>query len=89
MANHASAAKRARQSIKRSARNNASRSRVRTAERKVLSLLTDPKKAAEALSEAFSVIQKSKSVLHRNAIKRRMSRLAKAVGVASKKSANG
>ncbi len=79
MANHISAEKRARQAIRRQARNSEQVSRVHNVERKVLASLTDPKKAQEALSEAFSVIQKSKGTIHRNTIRRRMARLSKAV----------
>jgi len=84
MANHKSAEKRARQAIKRESRNTEVRSKVHNIERKVLASLADPKAAAAALSEAFSVIQKSRGVLHKNAVKRRMARLSKALVRASK-----
>jgi len=86
MANHKSAEKRARQSLKIRARNNQVRSRVHSVERTVKESLTDPKKASEALKKAFHVIQKARGVLHRNAVRRKMARLSKAVaraGVAS------
>ncbi len=85
MANHKSSEKRARQTIKRQARNTAARSEIHHAERKVLTQLKDPKAAQAALSEAFSVIQKSRGVLHVNAIKRKMARLATAVYKAAQK----
>lgn len=81
MANHASAEKRARQSLKRRARNNKVRSQVHTAERAVRESPKDPQAALKA---AFSVIQKSRGVLHRNTVKRKMSRLAKAAALAAK-----
>jgi small subunit ribosomal protein S20 len=84
MANHKSAEKRARQALKRQARNIEVRSRVHNVERKLHAALTDPKKAAEVLSEAFSAIQKARGVLHPNAVKRRMSRLAKAAAKTTK-----
>lgn len=77
MATHKSAEKRARQSVKRRARNNQRRSQIHTAERAVKDAKT-PTDAEAALKTAFSIIQKSRSVLHINAIKRKMSRLAKA-----------
>jgi len=79
MANHKSSEKRARQALKRESRNSEVRSRVHNVDRKLRASLTDAKKAAETLAEAFSVIQKSRGVLHKNAVKRKMARLAKAV----------
>lgn len=88
MANHKSAKKRARQTIKKTARNTQVRSKFRTAIRKA-------KEAAAAggdavttsLSAAISQIQKAanKGVIHRNAAARKISRLTKSV--APKKSA--
>ena len=87
MATHISAEKRARQAIKRQTRNSMVASKVHTAQRKVLDLVaTDPKKAEAALSEAFKVIQTSKGVIHRNAVRRKMARLSKAVAKAKKAS---
>jgi small subunit ribosomal protein S20 len=76
MATHPSAEKRARQSLKRAERNRRVRSAVKTAARKVLE--SSPAEQTKALSEAFSVIQKSRGVFHRNAVRRKMARLAKA-----------
>ncbi len=87
MANHVSSEKRARQTIKRSARNAAIRSAVHTAERSVRSSVGDKTKAEGALKNAFSVIQKSRGTLHRNTIRRKMAKLAKAVASAAKKTA--
>lgn len=82
MANHKSAEKRARQIEKITERNRATRSRVRTAVR--LAREAKPEEQSKKLNEAFSQIQKAKSVLHKNTIARKMSRLAKSL---SKKSA--
>ena len=79
MANHKSAEKRARQALVRKARNTEVRSQVHNAERRVLAALSDPAKATAALRDAFSVIQKSRGVVHRNSVSRRMARLSKAV----------
>jgi small subunit ribosomal protein S20 len=84
MANHVSAEKRARQTPKRQARNASVRSRVHSAERAVLAAISDPKKAELALREAFSALQKSRGVLHRNTVTRKMAKLSKAVARASK-----
>ncbi len=84
MANHKSAAKRARQSIVRRARNNSVKSAIHTAQRNVREALADPKKAEEALRNAFSTIQKARGVVHFNTVKRKMARLSKAVARASK-----
>ncbi|PIR22319.1 MAG: 30S ribosomal protein S20 [Deltaproteobacteria bacterium CG11_big_fil_rev_8_21_14_0_20_45_16] len=77
MANHKSAEKRARQSIKRTTRNRVTRSAVKTATKTALNASGAEKE--QALRNAFSTIQKAKSVLHRNTIKRKMARLAKAL----------
>jgi small subunit ribosomal protein S20 len=77
MATHASAEKRARQSLKRAERNRRVRSAVKTAARRVSE--TTGADQTKALSEAFSVIQKSRGVFHRNTVRRKMARLAKAV----------
>ena len=77
MANHKSSEKRARQSVKRTERNRAVRAKVRTMTNKAADAPSD--KTKEALSEAYSAIQKSRGVYHRNTVKRKMSRLAKAV----------
>ena len=88
MANHKSAEKRAKQALVREARNNSVRSKVKTAERRVRDAVSakNVKEAQEALKAAFSTIQKSKGTLHSNSIKRKMARLATAVGVLAKAS---
>ena len=87
MANHASSEKRARQTIKRSSRNASVRSAVHTAERAVRDSVNDTAKAEAALKTAFGVIQKARGVLHRNTVRRKMAKLAKAVASAAKKTA--
>ncbi|MBW8269563.1 30S ribosomal protein S20 [Caldovatus aquaticus] len=87
MANTASARKRIRQTEKRTARNKARRSRVRTFLRKVEQAIAGgDKTAAQA---AFRAAQPelhraaTKGVLHRNTVARKLSRLAariKAIG---------
>lgn len=84
MANHISAEKRARQAIKKRARNTSVKSSIHTAERAVRAVVATPEKATEALKNAFSVIQKSRGVIHRNAVRRKMARLSKAVARAAK-----
>ena len=84
MANHVSAEKRARQSLKKRARNVTVKSKVHNAERAVRDTLKDSQKAQENLKSAFSVIQKARGVIHRNAVRRKMARLSKAVALASK-----
>lgn len=77
MANHKSSEKRARQTIKRTDRNRKTRSAIRTATKAALTASTEDQ--SKKLSDAFSRIQKAKTVLHRNAIKRKMARLSKAI----------
>jgi small subunit ribosomal protein S20 len=88
MANHKSAEKRAKQALVREARNNSVKSKVKSAERKVRDAVEakNVKSAQEALRLAFSTIQKSKGTLHPNSIKRKMARLATAVGALAKAS---
>ncbi len=87
MADHVSAAKRARQSLKRAERNRKVRSSVKTAIKNAheVGAQKDAKASAAALSEAFSAIQKSRGVFHRNTVKRKMARLAKAVAKKAQK----
>jgi small subunit ribosomal protein S20 len=89
MANTASARKRIRQTEKRSLRNRARRSRVRTFLRKVETAIAggDKAKAQEALREAQPEMQRAatKGVLHDNTVARKLSRLSariKAIGAA-------
>lgn len=83
MANHPSAEKRHRQSVKRAARNQAVRSQVRTEVKKLRTLVaqSDAGNARTALPGVASTLDKaaSKGVLHKNAAARRISRLAKQV----------
>jgi small subunit ribosomal protein S20 len=83
MANHPSAEKRHRQSVKRAARNQAVRSQVRTEVKKLRTLVgaADADKSREALPKVASTLDKaaSKGVLHKNAAARRISRLARQV----------
>ena len=79
MANHASAAKRARQNIKRNARNRHLRSTLRTALKSYRALLTS--KTVEDAEKNYPTIQKAidkavtKGILHRNTAARYKSRL--------------
>ncbi|MBM4245125.1 MAG: 30S ribosomal protein S20 [Deltaproteobacteria bacterium] len=83
MANHPSAEKRHRQSVKRAARNQAVRSHVRTEVKKLRTLLdsADAQNARTSLPKVASTLDKaaSKGVLHKNAAARRISRLARQV----------
>lgn len=83
MANHPSAEKRHRQSVKRAARNQAVRSRVRTQVKKLRTIVGagDAENARATLPAVTSELAKavSKGVLHKNAAARRISRLAKQV----------
>lgn len=84
MANTASAEKRNRQAQKRRARNVKVRTGVKSAVKKVRELVEkgDAAGAKAALHAAERAIGKagSKGVLHRNAVSRKIGRLAKAVG---------
>lgn len=81
MANHKSAAKRARQTIKRTERNRATKAKVRTLSKKVEAAVSanDKKAAGEAVKAATRAVQKAatKGVIHKNTAARRQSRLAK------------
>lgn len=83
MANHPSAEKRHRQSVKRAARNQAVRSHVRTEVKKLRTLVGsgDATNARASLPKVASTLDKaaSKGVLHKNAAARRISRLARQV----------
>jgi small subunit ribosomal protein S20 len=80
LANHPSAEKRNRQRVKRTLRNRAIKSAVRTQVKTVRSAIDakDPKAAKEALAEAIIAIEKaaSKGSLPRRTASRRVSRLA-------------
>jgi small subunit ribosomal protein S20 len=80
MANHFSALKRARQTEKRTARNQANTSRLRTALRSFRELLEKGDKAAatKAFPETVSILDKAiqKGTLHENTAARYKSRLS-------------
>jgi small subunit ribosomal protein S20 len=83
MANTASARKRIRQTAKRTLRNQARKSRMRTFIRKVEAACAsgDKEAAASALRDAQPEMQRAagKGVIHKNTIARKISRLAKRV----------
>lgn len=81
MANHKSAEKRARQREKRTERNRSERAKIRSLSRAALDAPQSEKGAA--LGKAFSAIQKGKSVLHPNTMRRKMARLSKAIARSS------
>jgi len=80
MANTASARKRNRQTIRRTARNQARKSRMRTFIKNVETAITGANKdaAAEALQAAQPEMQRAagKGIVHRNTIARKISRLS-------------
>lgn len=84
MATHKSAEKRARQSIRKTAVNTATLSKVRTFERKVRSAVASKDKAAAngALKEFSSVVMKAatKGVVHKSTASRKIGRLALSIG---------
>ena len=84
MANHPSALKRHRQSVKRAERNAAIRTNVRNSIKKLRSLVqAGDKSAAQAqLREVEKKLKKAstKGVYHANSASRRVSRLSRAVG---------
>ena len=83
MANHKSALKRHRQSLKRRARNVAVKSSLKTTIKKVREAITqkDAGKAQELLVQTTIALDKaaSKGVIHKNNAARRISRLAHSV----------
>ena len=80
MANTASAQKRIRQTAKRTARNQARKSRMRTFIKKVETAIAsgDKAEAASALREAQPELQRAsgKGVIHANTVARKISRLS-------------
>ncbi len=80
MANTASAQKRIRQTVKRTARNQARKSRMRTFVKKVESAIAggDKEAANLALREAQPEMQRAagKGVIHANTVARKLSRLS-------------
>ena len=83
MANHASAEKRIRQTERRTVRNRARESRIRTFVKKVETALAagDKETARVAFAAAAPEMQRgiSKGVLHRNTVARKLSRLSKRI----------
>lgn len=83
MANHPSAEKRYRQSVRRQTRNRWWKSRMRTASRQVVQAveMKNKKTASEALNLATKEISKAKSkgVIHVNTASRKIARLSKLV----------
>ena len=93
MANHKSAAKRARQTIKKNARNRQYTATVRTAVKNFYAALEEGKDAetlANLLKATQSLISKaaSKGLYHKNNAARRISRLTKAFTTNKPKSAS-
>jgi small subunit ribosomal protein S20 len=88
MANTKSAKKAARQSARRTVVNKARRSRLRSAVRKVEEAISagDRKAALAAMVEAEPVIIRSaqKNIVHRNAARRKVSRLAHRIAALGK-----
>lgn len=88
MANHKSAAKRARQSLVRRARNLGTKKTVRTAERKLRAAIESKEvEAAQNLLKSFSsqmMKAAKKGVYHANTASRKIGRLSKAVAQAAK-----
>jgi small subunit ribosomal protein S20 len=80
MANTASARKRIRQTVTRTARNQARKSRMRTFVKKVETAITsgDKSAAAAALRDAQPEMQRAsgKGVIHANTVARKLSRLS-------------
>ena len=83
MANHKSALKRHRQSLKRRARNRISKTRIKNSVKAVRVAIEekDATKAMEALKAATSVLDKAsrKKVIHARQAQRRISRLQSAI----------
>ncbi len=91
MANHASAAKRARQTIKRTERNRFYKTRIKNLTRALKEAVEagDSEKAAEAFKEVNKNFHKyvSKGILKKNTAARKVSRLNKLVKSLSDKAA--
>jgi len=83
LANHKSALKRHRQSLKRRARNRISKTRIKNTVKAVRLAIEekDSAKALEALKEASSILDRAarKNVIHSRQAQRRISRLQAAV----------
>ena len=87
MANTKSAAKRARQALKRRMRNKMAKSQIRTAMKKIRRWVEENKveEAKQFLPEAVSLIQRKadKGIIHKNTASRYISRLTKLINKAS------
>ena len=85
MANHKSAAKRAKQSEVRRLRNKAVKTNVKNAVKKVASSTGEPDQALNNLNTAKSVIDRAakKGVIHKRTAARKISRLSRALNNAS------
>lgn len=82
MANHASAEKRFRQSQKRRVRNNARRSQVRTAVRKLHdAIASKDQKISEVLQSTTSTLMRASKtgILHKRTASRKVARLSRQV----------
>lgn len=88
MANHKSSVKRARQDIKRNARNRQTISAMKTSIKKVRSAIAAKQldQIDELLRQSQSVIAKTwkKGLIHKNNMSRKISRLTAAVAMAKK-----
>ncbi len=86
MANHKSAVKRHKQSIKRNARNRAARTRMKNLVKDVRTAIMNKAAAEQALKGATVALDKSasKGVIHWKKAARKVSRLAKAVNAIEK-----
>ncbi len=87
MANHKSAAKRARQTVKKNATNTHTKAGVRTIEKKVRAAVTsgDKEAAQKMLKDFSSRVDKAakKGLFHRNTASRKVSRLSSYINTIS------
>ncbi len=83
MANHKSSIKRSRQTVTRTARNNADKSRIKTLRKKTLAAVAEGNKEAAAASsrELSSAVDKAakRNLLHKNQAANLKSKTAKAI----------
>ena len=88
MANTASALKRVRQTATRTTRNRAAKSRLKTARKAALGAISgaDPKAAETLIRSTISLASRAakSNVIHKNAVSRLQSRLAKAANAKAK-----
>lgn len=86
MANHKSSEKRARQTLRKTARNNMAKKAVKTAEKRVLTnLSTKAAEATEALREYTAKMMKavSKGIMKKQTASRKIARVSKRVSAAT------